>query len=307
MKILAPIVAVSIELYLDHHGHFRYLYCPSGSKYAGRFALTHMNNWQHAISYPGFVMSGMVDLLGAVVSFPKNTSRALLAYAFFAMAFIMGLHEKHDAMDKAVHFLLFIAMSMASLGVLLEAARPRSPICAAARAVSVIMLGAWFWQAGVIEFEHHPQWSEEYIGGAMLTPVAYIGIFSGIVFCAILAYVPFAVLAEKNRLPHPIEGGEEDDDDDDEETLALARAKILAKAAESPLPGSDEDSPLVQGLSAPHARNAPRGRQLTKSPGSSQDSSLAEGKDTWSPAPPPSATRGGRNLAAFDLEEGMSQ
>lgn len=36
----------------------RYLYCPEGTKYAGRFAVTHMNNWQHTSSYPAFVVSG---------------------------------------------------------------------------------------------------------------------------------------------------------------------------------------------------------------------------------------------------------
>ena len=53
----------------------RYLYCPKGTKFEGRFAMTHMNNWQHTASYPGVVLSGLVDLLALVVPLPSGTSQ----------------------------------------------------------------------------------------------------------------------------------------------------------------------------------------------------------------------------------------
>lgn len=51
----------------------RYLYCPEGTKYAGRFALSHLNNWQHAASYPAIVMSGLVDMAARFVPLPAGT------------------------------------------------------------------------------------------------------------------------------------------------------------------------------------------------------------------------------------------
>lgn len=40
----------------------RTLTCPDG-----RFAMTHMNNWQHASVYPGFFLAGALDWVGMVV------------------------------------------------------------------------------------------------------------------------------------------------------------------------------------------------------------------------------------------------
>lgn len=98
-KIILPCVAVSIELYFDHlnDGGFQHLFCPSGTERAGQFDLTNLNNWAHAASYPAFILSGIVDVIG-IFSRPKHVlpegaEHAALTAAFGVMSFLMGVHE----------------------------------------------------------------------------------------------------------------------------------------------------------------------------------------------------------------------
>lgn len=71
------------------------MYCPRGTKYAGRFDMLNLNNWQHTLSYPGVVMSGLVDLLEPAVPLPPGASQAVLGVGWGTMTWIMWLHEKH--------------------------------------------------------------------------------------------------------------------------------------------------------------------------------------------------------------------
>lgn len=61
--------------------HRRYLYCPAGSQFEGRFAEDHLNNWTHAAAYPAFVLAGVVDFLALVLPFPPGTSQVRAARA----------------------------------------------------------------------------------------------------------------------------------------------------------------------------------------------------------------------------------
>ena len=176
LKVILPPLAVSVELYFDHPDGFRYLRCPEGTVFAGRFAMSHANNWQHAATYPPVVLSGLVDLLSTRVPLPQGTGHAFLALAFFVQAFVMGTHQKHQSQDAMVHWLLFITMCMCFIAVLLELHAPRSPLAALTRGATALFQGAWMVQIAKIEFEHRPEWSEEYGGGAMMAPVYFVTI-----------------------------------------------------------------------------------------------------------------------------------
>lgn len=112
LKLVVPLVAVSMELYFDHPDGYRYLYCPAGTRHANRFALTHVNNWQHAAVYPAFLLAGAVDLLSHWVALPPGSSHAVLAVAYAVMAFLMGTHEKHEPQDKVGVFCLLACCCM---------------------------------------------------------------------------------------------------------------------------------------------------------------------------------------------------
>jgi hypothetical protein len=45
--------------------------CGAGPQ-RGRFAMTHMNNWQHASVYPGFLLAGALDWVAMVVPLPPG-------------------------------------------------------------------------------------------------------------------------------------------------------------------------------------------------------------------------------------------
>ena len=45
--------------------------CGAGPQ-RGRFAMTHMNNWQHASVYPGFLLAGLLDWVAMAVPLPPG-------------------------------------------------------------------------------------------------------------------------------------------------------------------------------------------------------------------------------------------
>jgi hypothetical protein len=187
LKIILPFLYVSVELYFDHSDGFQYLQCPKGTLYAGRFALSHINNWQHAATYPPLVISGIIDILGAtLVPFPQGTGHVFLAASFAVQAFVMGTHKKHKPQDAMVHWLLFLAMLLCFLFVILELHAPKNPLPALGRGAAAIFLGAWLCVIGKIEFEQLPQWSEEYPGGVMLAPIYFVSV-AVLVLCAVTA------------------------------------------------------------------------------------------------------------------------
>ena len=59
--------------------------------------MDHANNWQHTSIYPAFVLSGLVDLVAALLApLPAGASQAVLGCAFGIMALLMNTHEKHE-------------------------------------------------------------------------------------------------------------------------------------------------------------------------------------------------------------------
>ncbi|KDD77113.1 hypothetical protein H632_c17p5 [Helicosporidium sp. ATCC 50920] len=209
LKIAMPLFAVCMELYLDHHGQYRYLYCPPGSKWAGRFAMPHLHNWQHASSYPAVILSGVVDLLAHSLPLPPGAPRAALGFSFGVMALLMGTHAKHEPLDAAVHWLLFVSMLAVTASLALEALLPRAPMVGVAKSAALILLGAWMWRIGAIMFEHRVQWSSDYMGGAMIAPAGYVWVAVLVSAAALLAYLAALASLDRGWLPEPPQDGED--------------------------------------------------------------------------------------------------
>lgn len=188
---------MSIELYFDHPEGFQHLYCPSGTKRAGYFAENNINNWQHTATYPAFVLSGMIDIIGEVVPLPPGTGQGVLAFAFSLMAFLMGVHEKHEALDKMVHWLMFVAMVASTLAIVIEMRFPKNTAMSLTRAAAVILLGAWTVQVGKIEFEGHPEWAPGGMAAPMLAPVFFTAIAVMVVSSILVVYVVLYMLKQQ--------------------------------------------------------------------------------------------------------------
>jgi hypothetical protein len=147
-KVFGPLLGVAVELYLGFGFKRRVMFVPDG-----HFAAFHVNNWQHALMYGAFCLSGVVDLLGHYLppgALPPGTEQAFLSLAFLAETLLMGLHAKHDALDKLVHALLTWVMLACVAVTAAEAAAPRSFLLAALRPAVVMLQGTWFCQVGAI-------------------------------------------------------------------------------------------------------------------------------------------------------------
>lgn len=202
LKIVLPVVALSMELYLDHlQEGFQYMYCPKSTKNAGQFAGDNINNWQHASSYPAVITSGVVDLISTVVELPKGTTNAFSALVFGVMGFLMSVHEKHEALDKMVHWLLSVAMLMACAFILMEMYAPKSPVISMGKAASNIFVGAWLIFIGRVMFLDFPAWTQSKGLASMMAPVFFSMIFLLICVCILVLYMILAVLHKRHLIP----------------------------------------------------------------------------------------------------------
>ncbi|BDA43063.1 probable transmembrane protein 45B at N-terminal half [Coccomyxa sp. Obi] len=186
LKIFGPPIGILVELRLDH-SEFLSLYCNDG-----RFSLQNMHNYQHAASYPAFIVSGLVDLLGTRVRLPPGTEQAFLSLAFGVEAFLMTAHKKHEALDATVHFLLALTMWACTLCTLGEMLARHSVLATAGRALSCMMQGMWLIQIGQIMHTTPKPWKvDASMAGIMLAPVLFAML---IVLASVLLFALYLVL-----------------------------------------------------------------------------------------------------------------
>lgn len=68
---------LSVEQGLDIKG-FWVCTCRTLTCKDGRFAMTHMNNWQHASVYPGFLLAAVLDWVAMAVPLPPGMQQVSL-------------------------------------------------------------------------------------------------------------------------------------------------------------------------------------------------------------------------------------
>jgi hypothetical protein len=141
--------------------------------------VSHLNNWQHAASYPAFFLAGVIDLtevvllssltgqrggwsggstqhtngnynstpsssLAVAAVLPPRAGQAAMALAFSTMSFLMGTHEKHEPLDAMMHWCLFFAMSLVTVLCFVELHPPNNPTVSITKGAAAVLLGAWF-------------------------------------------------------------------------------------------------------------------------------------------------------------------
>lgn len=206
LKIVAPMIALSMELFLDHLSEarpYQSLYCPKGTKLAGEFAGENVNNWQHAASYPAVIASGFVDVLSHYVELPPGVTRAFSSMWVGIMALLMFVHEKHEALDKMAHWLLAVSMLLVFAFQVLEMQHTKSVVVSMGKAASTIFLGAWLAEIGVMMYTGAVEWTSETSRGvgAMLAPIFFCMLFLTICLGVLCLYVMLAVLQRRGLVP----------------------------------------------------------------------------------------------------------
>lgn len=206
LKIVFPLIALSMELYFDHLNEdrpYQSLYCPKGEKLEGEFAGDNVNNWQHASSYPAVIVSGCMDILSHYVELPSSITRAFSSLWIGIMAFLMFVHEKHEALDKVAHWLLAVSMLLAFVFQVLEIQHKKSIVVSMGKAVSTIFVGAWLIQVGVMMYTGRVEWDSETsrATGAMLAPIFFCMIYLTISVGVAILYVLFIGLQRRGLVP----------------------------------------------------------------------------------------------------------
>ena len=222
LKIILPVIALSMELLLDHLNEpspYQAMFCPKGTKRAGEFAGENLNNWQHASSYPAVIASGLVDLLSHYVELPPGVPRAFSSLWIGIMVFLMFVHEKSEALDKMVHWLLAVSMLLAFVFQVAEVAHPRSIIVSMGKAASTVFVGAWLVEIGVVMYTGRAAWTNEASrsAAAMMAPIFFCMIFLTICMGMLALYVVLVTLQKRGFVPSRmvgtcVEGGNRDDE-----------------------------------------------------------------------------------------------
>lgn len=166
-KAILPLLGVLIELYIGWGG-WRPLYQDDG-----HFAMFHIGNWQHALMYGSFAISGVVDLIGFYTPLPAGTEQGFLTVAFLVETLLMGMHSKPNPLDNLVHMLLTGVMVACVVVCAAEIAAPNSLLLALLRPMVVFFQGTWFWHVGAIMFWDSMSWDMEDMGAVMMIPVVF--------------------------------------------------------------------------------------------------------------------------------------
>jgi hypothetical protein len=156
-----------------------------------------------------------------------------------------------------VHWLLFLAMLLCTITVFLDMALRRSALVGLAKALALILQGAWLVQIAVVQFEGRPQWSPEYGGGAMFAPVAFAAILLAVLASLFAFYTLLALLRQHTRLARAPFLPEEEDDEEGEEKQGSGQASccsccrngwlaLLSLPEMQPLPPAETDAPPRQ-------------------------------------------------------------
>lgn len=222
LKIIFPAIALSMELFFDHLNEpvpYQSMFCPKGTERVGEFAGDNLNNWQHASSYPAVIASGLVDLLSNYVELPPGVIRAFSSLWIGIMAFLMFVHEKSEALDKMVHWLLAMSMLVAFVFQLSEAMYPHSSLVSMGKAASTVFVGAWLVEIGVVMYTGRAAWTNEAsrAAAAMMAPIFFCMIFVTICVGVLALYVMLVALQKRGLVPSVlvgtcVEGGKGDDE-----------------------------------------------------------------------------------------------
>ncbi len=151
-----PWLNIALELYLAHikYDGYKRLICPEGTARAGHIHGNNIGSWQHAYMYPGFIVSGLVDLVHVFVELPRGLPNIFLMMGMATPTLMMFVHnEFHPPIDEMIHSYLFYALFATCSCIAAEALWPSNPLLTTGRIAGTYLQGAWFIAAARLLYE----------------------------------------------------------------------------------------------------------------------------------------------------------
>eukprot|EP00200_Dunaliella_tertiolecta_P004878 CAMPEP_0202343338 /NCGR_PEP_ID=MMETSP1126-20121109/3501_1 /ASSEMBLY_ACC=CAM_ASM_000457 /TAXON_ID=3047 /ORGANISM="Dunaliella tertiolecta, Strain CCMP1320" /LENGTH=330 /DNA_ID=CAMNT_0048934391 /DNA_START=154 /DNA_END=1146 /DNA_ORIENTATION=+ len=125
----------------------------------------------------GFLLSGMIDVIGHYTHLPNNMEHAFLAAAFGLQAFLLRKEVHGDMLDSMMFLLLFYAVFGTTLSVLAEMVAPSSFWAGCARLFTTWMQAIWYFACARFLYEDRLAWSTipPDMAPGMFVPVVFVG------------------------------------------------------------------------------------------------------------------------------------
>ena len=120
-----------------------------------------LSKLQHITMYSGFLLSGVVDLIGLVLRLPKNTTKLFFSLAFLVEGILFMFHaDGRGDLNRSLHILLTYAIFSGVIFSGLRMLQTGNILINSGLGFSIILQGTWFIQVGVTLFGEQP-WNED--------------------------------------------------------------------------------------------------------------------------------------------------
>ncbi|DBA71083.1 TPA: hypothetical protein ACH3X2_011504 [Trebouxia sp. C0005] len=165
----------------------------------GRFDPRHLHNWQHTTSYPGFFISGIVNLVGNHVILPPGTQHSFLGLAFSIEGAVMVMHTKQHPLDAVVHWLLGMTMLTTAAFVFLEIKAPHNLLVSVGRSGSLMLTGAWLCVMGKMLYTdvRLNLWAEDNMASSMMAPAVFAMLLLAVAVFLLTLYLVIETLYKR--------------------------------------------------------------------------------------------------------------
>ena len=109
--------------------------------------------FQHVTMYGGFTLSGVIDILILVVSFPQDTSPLFFTLAFMCQGVLFWFHIGHSVLNATYHKLHLVIIILCIIFAYLRTYHIKSFLVNLALGCSILLQGTWFFQPTFLVFK----------------------------------------------------------------------------------------------------------------------------------------------------------
>jgi len=208
MEAILKVVICFFLFFLQiNYQTYKNIICTSDEKRAGHIDTSHVASWAHASMNLGYMVSGMVEIVGYYYDLPAGLEQVVLSLGIFIEGFLFLFHKKHWPVDVTIHALLGYVIVAECTFTALEAFQPHNFIFTFGRIATHLFQGTWFYQSARVLFDGLVFWTETpdgEMGPSMFLPIifTYHLLLLVVVMVAILVGFMIVYGNVKTKSPH---------------------------------------------------------------------------------------------------------